>query len=61
MAETAGDGTSACADAVHHLGDNPATWIRGGLRAARRLVMRRGWHNRPVIDPVLRRLGRRLP
>lgn len=34
---------------------------RDVLRAARELVIRRGWHNRPVIGPLLRRLGTRLP
>ena len=40
---------------------SPATRVRDVLRAGRRLVMRRGWHQKPVIGPVLRRLGRRLP
>lgn len=35
--------------------------FRDGLRAGRRLVMSRGWHQKPVIGPVLRRLGPRLP
>ena len=35
--------------------------LRKGLRAGRRLVMRRGWHHKPVIGPVLRWLGPRLP
>jgi hypothetical protein len=38
-----------------------ASRVRDGLRAGRRLVMRRGWHQAPVIGPLLRRLGRRLP
>lgn len=40
---------------------SPAARVRDGLRAGRRLVMRRGWHTRPVIGPALRWLGRRLP
>jgi hypothetical protein len=43
------------------LAPSPATRLRDGLRAARRLVMRRGWHEEPVIGPVLRWLGARLP
>ena len=39
----------------------PATRVRNALRAGRRAVMRRGWHRAPVIGPLLRRLGRRLP
>jgi hypothetical protein len=35
--------------------------IRDALRASRRFVMRRGWHEKPVIGPVLRWLGQRLP
>jgi hypothetical protein len=31
------------------------------LRAARELVIRRGWHTLPVIGPMLRSLGSRLP
>jgi hypothetical protein len=40
---------------------SPAARVRDGLRAGRRLVMRRGWHQAPVLGPVLRWLGRRLP
>ena len=40
---------------------SPATRARDLLRAGRELVMRRGWHNIPLIGPVLRRLGSRLP
>jgi hypothetical protein len=40
---------------------SPATRARDLLRAARELVIRRGWHNVPLIGPVLRRLGSRLP
>ena len=35
--------------------------VRAVLRAGRREVMRRGWHHKPVIGPVLRWLGPRLP
>ena len=34
---------------------------RDVARAGRREVMRRGWHNRPLVGPVLRWLGSRLP
>jgi hypothetical protein len=40
---------------------SPASRVRDGLRAGRRVVMRRGWHEAPVLGPLLRRLGRRLP
>jgi hypothetical protein len=40
---------------------SPAARVRDGLRAGRRLVLRRGWQDAPVIGPVLRRLGPRLP
>lgn len=40
---------------------SPATRVRDVLRAGRRFVVRRGWHQKPVIGPVLRRLGPRLP
>ena len=40
---------------------SPATRLRDGLRAGRRLVMRQRWHQKPVIGPVLRWLGPRLP
>jgi hypothetical protein len=40
---------------------SPATRVRDLLRATRELVIRRGWHTRPVIGPLLRRLGTRLP
>ena len=40
---------------------SPAARFRDGLRAARRLVIRRGWHQRRVIGPLLRRLGRHTP
>jgi hypothetical protein len=35
--------------------------LRDGMRWCRRLVMERGWHQRPVIGRPLRWLGRRLP
>jgi hypothetical protein len=40
---------------------SPATRVRDVLRAARRTVMQRGWHQRPIIGRPLRWLGRRLP
>lgn len=40
---------------------SPAALARDVLRAGRREVMQRGWHRRPVIGPVLRWLGPRLP
>ena len=39
----------------------PARRVRDALRAGRREVVRRGWHRRPVIGPLLHWLGRRLP
>lgn len=38
-----------------------ASWLRDGLRSARREVMQRGWHQSPVVGRPLRWLGRRLP
>jgi hypothetical protein len=35
--------------------------VRDGLRSARRVVMDRGWHQRPLIGRPLRWLGRHLP
>jgi hypothetical protein len=40
---------------------SPAARARDGLRAARRVVIARHWHEKPLIGPVLRRLGRHLP
>jgi hypothetical protein len=40
---------------------SPAARGRDGLRAARRLVIRRRWHEKPGIGPILRWLGRRTP
>lgn len=40
---------------------SPAARARDGLRAARRFVVRRGWHQKPGIGPLLRRLGRHTP
>jgi len=40
---------------------SPATRVHDQLRAARQLVIRRGWHRAPVIGRPLRWLGRRLP
>jgi hypothetical protein len=38
-----------------------AARARDGLRAVRRLVIARGWHEKRVIGPLLRWLGARLP
>lgn len=35
--------------------------LRGAAESARRGIMARGWHNRPVIGPVLRWINQRLP
>jgi hypothetical protein len=40
---------------------SPAARARDVLRAARGLVVRHGWQNRPLIGSLLRRLGTRLP
>jgi hypothetical protein len=40
---------------------SPATRARDALRAARRFVIRHGWHQKPVIGRLLRRLGRHTP
>jgi hypothetical protein len=40
---------------------SPTTRLRDGLRAVRRLAMRHGWHQKPVIGSALRWLGPRLP
>jgi hypothetical protein len=39
----------------------PFARLRDRLRSARGWVMRRHWHQKPVIGPALRWLGRRLP
>ena len=41
--------------------NSPAARARDGLRAARRFVVRRRWHERPVIGGLLRWLGRHTP
>ena len=60
---------------VVHLGDHPEVAVclgcahflhqraraRDGLRAVRNLVMARRWHEKPLIGPVLRWLGTRMP
>ena len=38
-----------------------AARARDGVRAVRRLVIARRWHEKPVIGPLLRWLGARLP
>jgi hypothetical protein len=35
--------------------------VRNGLASGRRAVVKRGWHQQPVIGPPLRWLGRHLP
>ena len=40
---------------------SPATRARDTLRAAPRFVMQHGWHQKPVIGAMLRRLGRHTP
>jgi hypothetical protein len=35
--------------------------LRGAAESARREVMARGWHTRPVIGPLLRWINQRLP
>jgi hypothetical protein len=40
---------------------SPGARVRDALRSARAMVIRQGWHERPVIGPLLRRLGRHLP
>jgi hypothetical protein len=43
------------------LQSSPAAGLRDGLRAARSLVIRRGWHEKPGIGPLLRWLGTHTP
>jgi hypothetical protein len=38
-----------------------ASRLRDGLRSARRAVIHRGWHQKPIIGRALRWLERRLP
>lgn len=38
-----------------------ASRLRDGVRTIRRQVVARRWHDKPVIGPVLRWLGARLP
>jgi hypothetical protein len=40
---------------------SPMARGRDWLRAGRRTVMRRDWHRKPVIGPLLRWLGRHTP
>lgn len=40
---------------------SPSVRLRELLRAGRRTVLRHGWQNAPLIGPLLRRLGPRLP
>ena len=39
----------------------PAAWARGGVRRVRAAVMHRGWHDRPLVGPLLRWIDRHLP
>lgn len=43
------------------LRSSPAARLRDGLRAARWYVVRHGWHQKPGIGRLLRRLGRHTP
>jgi hypothetical protein len=43
------------------LAPSPAARFRAGLRSARAVVIRQGWHLKPVIGRPLRWLGRHLP
>jgi hypothetical protein len=45
-------------DALH---PSPTAWVRDRLRSVRTAVMQRRWHQKPVIGPALRWLGRHLP
>jgi hypothetical protein len=38
-----------------------AARLRGVVRTARERVIGRGWHNRPIIGTLLRRIDRHLP
>jgi ribosome-binding protein aMBF1 (putative translation factor) len=40
---------------------SPAARARDALRTVRRAVIRRGWHRKAFIGPLLRRLGRHTP
>ena len=40
---------------------SPAARVRTRLREVRWLVIRRGWHQKPGIGPLLRWLGRHTP
>jgi hypothetical protein len=40
---------------------SPATRVRDALRTARRFVIQHGWHQKPLIGRLLRRLGRHTP
>jgi|SRR5664279_1025713 len=45
-------------DALH---PSPTAWVRDRLRSARTVVMHHRWHQKPMIGPALRWLGRHLP
>ena len=37
------------------------TTVRTGVRRLREGVIAQGWHQRPLIGPILRRINRHLP
>ena len=39
----------------------PAVRARDLMRRARRTVVEHGWHDKPIVGPVLRWLGRHTP
>jgi hypothetical protein len=43
------------------LRSSPTARVRDALRAVRWQVVRRGWHRKPGIGPLLRRLGKHTP
>ena len=49
------------AERLDERGQPAGARIRGGVRRARGWVIQRGWHDRPVIGGLLRRLDRHLP
>lgn len=42
-------------------GPSSGARLRGVLRGVRGWVIQRGWHNRPVVGRLLRRVDRHLP
>lgn len=43
------------------LNPSPGVQVRAVVRRGRDWVVSRGWHNRPIIGPLLRRIDRYLP